>query len=192
MWYNMIRKAVIMVVLLFGISNVGKSSTGRILASKLGFDFYDLDDEVKKVYRITLEEFVNTGTLKERDCKRCKVLSDILNSSDKSKVIAVTPISNIEYISDILDYDGILSIELKDSAENIFDRLVFSDENDIIYKDDEYKNKHKNYYMEDIIEDQKWYGSIYSSFCQAFDINGDSPENSANRIISEFNITAER
>ena len=35
-------------ILLFGISNVGKSSTGKVLAQSLGFDFYDLDDEVKK------------------------------------------------------------------------------------------------------------------------------------------------
>ncbi|SDB15113.1 shikimate kinase, partial [Butyrivibrio sp. INlla16] len=57
-------------ILLFGISNIGKSSTGKVLANNLGFDFYDLDDEVKKAFGITLEEFVNTGILKERDYKR--------------------------------------------------------------------------------------------------------------------------
>ena len=92
----------------------------------------------------------------------------------------------------IISNDSTLSIELQDSVENIFKRLVFSDENDVIYKDDEYKNEHKDYYMEDIIEDQKWYGSIYASFCHSFDMNGDSPEESARRIISEFNITSER
>ena len=179
-------------ILLFGISNVGKSSTGKVLATNLGFDFYDLDDEVKKAFGITLEEFVNTGTLKERDYKRSCVLKDILSKSDSSKIIAVTPISNMEYLSDIISNDSTLSIELQDSVENIFERLVFSDENDVIYKDDEYKNEHKDYYMEDIIEDQKWYGSIYASFCHSFDMNGDSPEESARRIISEFNITSER
>ncbi len=66
-------------ILLFGISNVGKSSTGKVLAQSLGFDFYDLDDEVKKAYGITLEEFASTGNLKERDCKRCCVLKDIIS-----------------------------------------------------------------------------------------------------------------
>lgn len=179
-------------ILLFGISNVGKSSTGKVLAQSLGFDFYDLDDEVKKAYGITLEEFASTGNLKERDCKRCCVLKDIISKSNRSKVIAVTPISNVEHLSDIVSNDNTLSIELQDSVENIFDRLVFSDENDVIYKDDEYKNEHKDYYMEDIIEDQKWYGSIYAGFCRSFDMNGDSPEESASRIISEFNLTAKR
>ncbi len=35
-------------ILLFGVSNVGKSVTGKLLAQRLEYDFYDLDDEVKK------------------------------------------------------------------------------------------------------------------------------------------------
>lgn len=36
-----------MTILLFGISNVGKSITGELLAKQLGYHFYDLDEEVK-------------------------------------------------------------------------------------------------------------------------------------------------
>ena len=35
-------------ILLFGVSNVGKSVSGRLLAGHLNYTFYDLDDEVKK------------------------------------------------------------------------------------------------------------------------------------------------
>ena len=34
-------------IMLFGISNVGKTTIGRIVADKLGYDFYDLDEEIK-------------------------------------------------------------------------------------------------------------------------------------------------
>ena len=34
-------------ILVFDVSNVGKTTIGRILAGKLGYDFYDLDEEVK-------------------------------------------------------------------------------------------------------------------------------------------------
>lgn len=44
-----------MKILLFGVSNVGKTTAGRILADKLEYDFYDLDEEVKKHYNMTLE-----------------------------------------------------------------------------------------------------------------------------------------
>ena len=50
-----------MKILLFGVSNVGKSTVGKLLAERLGFDFVDLDEEIKKRMEISLEEFVNTA-----------------------------------------------------------------------------------------------------------------------------------
>ncbi len=35
-------------ILLFGVSNVSKTVTGELLASRLKCDFYDLDEEVAK------------------------------------------------------------------------------------------------------------------------------------------------
>ncbi|MBR1506696.1 MAG: shikimate dehydrogenase, partial [Eubacterium sp.] len=57
-------------ILLFGVSNVGKSTTGKLLADQLGIAFYDLDDEVRDCLGISLEEFVNTADLRWRDQKR--------------------------------------------------------------------------------------------------------------------------
>lgn len=34
-------------IFLFGISNVGKSTVGCLPAEKLGFKYYDLDEEIK-------------------------------------------------------------------------------------------------------------------------------------------------
>lgn len=53
-----------MKILLFGVSNVGKSTVGKLLAERLGFDFVDLDEEIKKRMEISLEEFVNTANLR--------------------------------------------------------------------------------------------------------------------------------
>jgi shikimate kinase len=36
-----------LVILLFGITNVGKTVTGARLAEKLGYSFFDLDEEIK-------------------------------------------------------------------------------------------------------------------------------------------------
>lgn len=57
-------------ILLFGISNVGKTTIGGILAQKLGYVFFDLDEEVKKRHHITLEQFVNTVWPYERSDPR--------------------------------------------------------------------------------------------------------------------------
>ena len=37
-------------ILIFGISNVGKSSIGKRIAEKLQYEFIDIDDEIKKYY----------------------------------------------------------------------------------------------------------------------------------------------
>ena len=134
-----------MIILLFGISNVGKTTIGKLLCERLHIPFYDLDDEVRRFFGITLEQFVNTGTLEDRDRKRGLVLEKILKDG-KGKIVAVSPISYSRYIHQLLRNPGVFPIELRDSAENIFDRIVFSDENDKIYTDEQYKQAHKAYW----------------------------------------------
>ena len=67
-----------MAILLFGVSNVGKSVTGKLLIEQLNNTFYNLDEEVKKYLKITMEEFVSTGTLYERDQIRCDLINSLI------------------------------------------------------------------------------------------------------------------
>lgn len=181
------RTTVTMNILLLGVSNVGKSVTGKLLASHLKCNFYDLDDEVKKKFGITLEKFVSTGTLAERDAVRCDIINSFV-STPSDKVIAVTPLSHILPIQHVFSAENVFVIELLDSAENIFDRLVFSDENDSIYKDDEYKNRYKEHYLNEIREDLEWYGSVYSSVKNKFDINGRDPTRVTEELIQKYHL----
>ena len=121
-----------MKILLFGVSNVGKTTIGRLLAEQISFSFYDLDDEVTTRMGMTPEEFVNTADLRWRDQKRGNIIKEILRL-DEDLVFAVTPISYPDNFQKRICAEDILSIELYDTPENIFSRLVFSDENDHIY-----------------------------------------------------------
>lgn len=177
-------------ILLFGVSNVGKSVTGELLAQRLGYDFYDLDVEIKKHHNTTLESFVSNGTLRERDRMRCDLVNSLV-SRKGNKVVAITPLSHIQAIRPLLSSTDVFSIELIDSAKNIFDRLVFSDKNDVIYKDDEYKNEHKDYYLSEIREDLEWYGSIYADIRHHFYISGRMPEDVADALIVEYHFISE-
>lgn len=138
-------------ILLFGVSNVGKSVTGELLTERLNYDFYDLDEEVKKHF-------------------------------------AITPLSYIQAIQPLVSSRNILAIELIDSAENIFDRLVFSDENDIIYKDDNYKNQHKEHYFSEIRDTLKWYGFVYRDIKYHFDMSGRSTADVVDGLIAEYHL----
>ena len=176
-----------MIILLFGISNVGKSTVGKIVADTLEIPFYDLDDEIKKLYNITLEEFVSTGTLRERDEKRGRLIGNIVKNNDNC-LIAVTPISHKEYFSDFLNMNNIIAIEITDSAKNIFDRLVFSDEDDNIYDDIEYKNLHKAHYMREIRADIAWFSKVYEKINNKCSVNNLSPEQVAEKMIASYNL----
>lgn len=174
-------------ILLFGISNVGKTVTGKLLAEYLGYDFFDVDQIVKEELKTTLEEFVSTGTLFERDRLRCDIIHSLIYIKT-NKVISVTPLSYIQDIIPLLSSPNVMAIELKDSAKNIFERLVFSDENDVIYQDDDYKFAHADYYLSEIQKDIEWYGSIYAILEHHFDISGRTPEETANALIETFHL----
>lgn len=177
-------------ILLFGVSNVGKSTVGETLAKRLGYVFFDLDELVKEKLGITLEDFISTGTLFERDQIRCRIILELISTGD-NKVVAITPLSYMQDIVPLLSGKDVMAIELTDSAMQIFDRLVFSDENDIIYRDDEYKNKHAEHYLSEIQEDLDWYGSVYKVLKFHFDMNGRDPEETADALINTFHLTKE-
>ena len=91
--------------------------------------------------------------LYERCVIKGKILKKIVNDNGDDMVIAVSPIYYARNFNYLLQQEGVIAVELQDTEEHIFERLVFSDENDNIYRDDEYKEEHKDYYMKEIHED---------------------------------------
>ena len=178
-----------MIILLFGISNVGKTTVGKLLAKKLNYQFYDMDEEIRKYYHTTNIGFINRyKNLEDRDQRRAKLLKRLLKNKDHV-VVAVTPISFFNDFYDIVFEDNVLSIELSDTVENIFDRLVFTDDNDVIMADSrEYALAHKNYYMKDIFEDYIYYHRIYKVLENEFKMEGKLPEEVVDVLYDKYQL----
>lgn len=176
-------------ILLFGISNVGKTTMGRILADKLGYDFYDLDEEIRGKYKVTMQEFVDTYWLRNtRDTIRGELIGEILQR-EGDKVVAVSPMHNSRYFIEYLKKGQVIAIELQDTAENVFERLVFTDEKDQICEDSvEYREAHKDYYIRDIEEDIIYYKEPFEKISRKFQINNDSPDKAVNRLIEQYKL----
>lgn len=174
-------------ILLFGISNVGKSTTGCLLAERLGYRYYDLDEEVKSRCHMTLEKFVHTVWPYERDKIRGEIIGKILQDQCP-KVIAVTPMYYTIFFSKYLKRDDLLAIELQDTPENIFERLVFSDENDQVYKDNEYRDAHRAYYLKEIKKDITYYKKSFSRIANKFQMNNETPEEVVRHLMEQFNL----
>ena len=124
------------------------------------------------------------------DICRGRIIKKIL-AQKENMVFVISPISYTDNFGKRITEDDILSIELVDTPANIFDRLVFSDIDDTIYKDDDYKNQRRDYYMSDIKADLEWYGNVYSKIGvkNRFEINNDSPKTAVKRLIKEYGLS---
>ncbi len=173
-----------MVIMLFGISNVGKTVTGEKLAEKLKYSFLDLDEEIKKRFQITLEKFMHDYPYPhERYRIKGKILRDLLNEYKDNRVIAVSPIYNARNFNSLIDLEQVIAIELQDTEEHIFERLVFSDENDNVYQDAVYKEQHKDYYIQDIHEDIVYARRTFKKIENKYFINNRSVDQVVDELI---------
>ena len=161
-----------MVILLFGVTNVGKTVTGQKLAEKLEYSFIDMDEEIKKRFQTTLEKFMQDNPFSyERGKIKGGILRDLINKNKNDMVIAVSPIYYARFFNPLIDLEQVIAIELQDLKEHIFERLIFSDEHDNIYKDDEYKEKHRDYYIKDIHQDIVFVRRIFNKIKNKYFIN---------------------
>ena len=98
-------------------------------------------------------------------------------------VIAVSPIYYARIINDLLEQEGVVAVELQDTEEHIFERLVFSDENDNIYEDEAYKEEHKDYYMKDIHEDIVYMKKVFKKIKWKYFIDNKSIEQASEELM---------
>lgn len=68
--------------------------------------------------------------------------------------------------------------------------LVFSDENDAVYQDDDYKNAHhKEYYLKEISEDIHYYGKhSFKIIKNKFSMDGKKPAFVVECLIEEYHL----
>lgn len=174
-----------MVILLFGVSNVGKTSIGRELANRMNYLFLDLDEEIKKKFHISLEKFMQDNPWPyERNMLKGKILGELIQNHDDKTVIAVSPIFYARAFNKLLNSSSVMVIELQDSEEHIFDRLVFSDENDVVYSDDEYKEKHREYYIREIHKDVIYVKRTFKKITNKYYIDNKPIEAAADELYN--------
>lgn len=142
-----------MKVLIWGIPCVGKAEVGELLAKKLNYQFFNMNELVKQKHETIdkfNEKFPNDyDRFKEKE----QIALDIINNNDDF-VMTISLLYNKEIVKNITKTDTI-SVELIDSVESIYDRIRFYDENDVLLPDSiEYRDAHRNYYMHTIRVDQ--------------------------------------
>lgn len=176
-----------MKILLFRITNVGKSTTGKALSEELNYDYDDIDDEIKRRYKKIdsfREKFQNDY---ERHEKRGEILLDIINKYEDNVVIAVSPIFYERFFISALKQPKVIAIELQDTPENILKRLVYADEDDNVYPLIIETKAERNYYLKDIKADIRYYKNAYKKIENKFNMQGDTTSEVIKRLIEYIN-----
>lgn len=175
---------VTMNIFLTGVSCVGKSTLGKILADRLNYQFYDLDSEIEKYFGKSIERLMSrylTGH-NFRYKIGVVVLKDILFNRSSNDSVIVLPPSGLKdaYSRTISKVDGVV-VAVIDTAENILKRIAFYDIDskpiDKLLTDDD-----KRYYLKEIKKDITYFGKTYKRAHLQVNIAGLSIEDSVTRI----------
>ena len=137
-----------MKLLIWGVSNIGKTTIGKELSNKLNCKFYDVDEEIINIYG-SIDDFqaIFPNDYDRFDEKE-ELMMNIIESDNNDFIMAVSPIYSASVVEELLDTDTI-SIEIVDTPEAIYDRLILEGDDAL-----EYKEKYKKHYIQEIKWDQ--------------------------------------
>jgi len=180
-----------MIIYLVGISCVGKTTIGNLLAEKIGYTFFDLDEEIENHYRKSIEQIQDECLTMNGYRKKASVVLEKLFSKNVDSVISGTPsglkFSYLQVYKLHKDKD-LFSVCLSDSFENVLDRLTFYDEdsNPITKRLDESMKKR---YLKEIKADYNYFKDSYERADFLVDINNIRLENIPEMILDEIGMS---
>jgi shikimate kinase len=181
-----------MIIYLVGISCVGKTTIGKMLAKKLSFSFFDLDEEIERYYKKPIERIQDESFSMNGFRKKGSIVLDDLFSRDINCIISGTPSGLKFYYLQVYKKHKVnkdlYSIYIKDSCDNVLDRLTFydKDSNPITERLDDTKKK---LYLNEIKADYNYFRDSYSRADFTIDINNIGLNDIPDLIINELQKT---
>jgi shikimate kinase len=175
-------------VFITGVSCVGKTSIGAILASRLNCQFYDLDVEIEKFFKTSIERLRNRFlTVESFRNEAARALMHILGHPEsRNCVIALPPSGLMGRYLRVLKKAGGTIVVLMDKPENILNRIAFYD------IDSRPIEKHLTerealLYLREIKKDITYYRKSYDRADMQVDISGMSAEAAAEKVQQSLN-----
>ena len=178
-----------MIIYLVGVSCVGKTTIGRMLAKQMEFNFYDIDREIEKYYHKSIERLQNESCTMNGFRKKASLILDNLLANTDSSVIAGTP-SGLKYsywnvYKRHKSKKEIFAIHIQDSHENVLNRLSFYDVDSKPIVEELDKEKKKRY-LKEIKADYNYFKDSYKRADLQIDIENICLDNIPNMIITEL------
>jgi shikimate kinase len=172
-----------------GISCVGKTTISSILASRLGYRFFDLDKEIERFFGTSIERLQNKFlTMHSYRNEAAKALVHVLaqpNSQDC--VIALPPSGLMGGYLRIVKKAGGITVVLVDTPENILDRTVFYDIDSRRIKK-QLTQKERRLYLREIKKDITYFQKTYEWADMQVDISGFDAEEAAEKVERSIEV----
>lgn len=163
-----------MIIYLVGIGCVGKTTIGKMLAKKIGFSFFDIDEEIEAYYGKPIERLQDACFTMNRYREKASIVLDDLFSRKRDAVVSGTPsglkFSYLQVYKKHKKNKDIYSIHIKDSFENVLERITFfdKDSNPIVKK---LNASEKKLYLKEIKADYNYFKDSYARADLEIDIS---------------------
>ena len=174
-----------MKILLWGIPCVGNDEVGKLLAKKLNYKYFDHNFIIKDNYG-TIDKFNASYPFPySKFLEKEKIAMDIINNNDN--FVMSMSIMYYKRIVDRIIKSDCISVEIVDNLENIYDRILFYDENDEVIPDSkEYRDAHRKHYLKEIESDMKISFKEYKNIPK-FKLNGQKFEEVIDELVDYIN-----
>jgi shikimate kinase len=176
-------------IFITGVSCVGKTSIGAILASRLGCRFYDLDKEIEGFFKTSIErlweKYLTSESFRH---EAAKVLTHILETPESHNFVMALPPSGLMggYLKVLKKTEGIIVVVLADTPENILNRITFYDiDSRPIEK--QLTEKERSLYLREIKKDISYFRKSYDRAHLRIDISGLSAEEAVEKMHQSLN-----
>lgn len=176
-----------MKVFITGVSCVGKTTIGALVASRLGWRFFDVDQEIEQFFGTSLERLQNKFlTLYSFRKEAARALINVLARPDSRNCVVALPPSGLMagYLQVVKKAGGTIVV-LTDRPENILVRITFYDiDSRPIEK--RLTESDKAYYLREIKKDITYYRKSYDRSHLTVDVAGLSSEQAAERVTQSL------
>jgi shikimate kinase len=114
-------------VSLVGVSCVGTTTIGRILADRCGCPFFDLDEEVERHFGLSIERLQARFLTGYSDRKECAAVLERVATANPDCVIALPPSGLRDAFLRVVRRVPGVTVAVRDTPENTLERITFYD-----------------------------------------------------------------
>lgn len=170
-------------IFMSGVSCVGKTTVGPLLAEQLERSFFDMDREIERFHGMKIRPLRRKiPTMREYRVEAAKALVHLLaQKKSEEPVISMPPSGFMQAYWDVIKTQTCAKITLFDAPENILKRLIFFDE-ESNPKEKTLNKEQAARYLKSIYTDMEYFQDSYNRSDAQVAITGLNPHQAAKKV----------